>query len=798
MISIGKVRDADYYLAEIGQDDAAGYYVGDETPGRWLGTLAADLGLAGAVDADDFRVLLVGKMPGNGQSLTEHPVKVRALDLTLSVPKSVSVVWALGDRRTRLDVERALDVAEAAVVDFIEQEGTKIRRGHAGAILERGSGLVVAAFDHRTSRSGDPNLHRHLVVANASRGPDGRITALDTRQLYRIRYTAEAVFQAVLRNELAQSVGPQFTSIDRHGVGELVGVSRKVIRHFSQRRRDIEAEMIWRGATTGHGARIAALATREAKGNEPSPELLEHRWRQRAEDLGFDFERIPREPRVPGLDVSDEQLATAVTEHESTFGRWDAIRSVCRSAPDGVPLGTLLSRTSEYLASTHAISLAPDTFTTPEILALEQSAVKIAEAGRGIGSGVAPAAPVGDAVAARPRLAPEQRRLVERIASSGDAISVVIGQAGAGKTTALDALRDAYQRGGHRVIGATLSARAAAELRSGAGIESQTIHRLLTLLDSGRPLLKDHTVLVIDEAAMVGTRQLARIIDHANQARSKLVLVGDNHQLPEIGAGGTFSAIARRVEPVRLTENRRQHDPVQRRALSALRRVDVDQALVDLERSGNLTTAADADTLRTALVADWLAAVDGGHHAIMLAATRSDVADLNRRAVELFALADRSGPIVWRSELVAFAGGQRIVAHRNRHDLGLLNGDQGIVNGSTPEGMSIELDRGGRVEVPSAYVESGHLTHGYALTVHKAQGMTCDHVYFLGDDGLYAELAYTGLSRGRHVNHLYAVASRAEYGVARYDAFSDIRRSLAVSRSKTAAIDHGIDGPDFT
>ena len=797
MISIGKVRSADYYLAEVGRDDSSGYYVDTERAGRWHGRLAADLGLSGRVDPGDFRAVLEGRRPDLGMRLTAHPTRVKALDVTLSVPKSVSITWALGDHTTAGQVEHALDGAQAAVIEFLEAEASFVRRGHGGVDVQRGSGLVVASFDHRTSRLGDPNLHRHLVVANASRGPDGRITGLDTRQLYRIRYTAEAVFQAVLRDQLARSPGYGFGSIDRHGVGEIEGVSAKVRRAFSQRRREIEAEMLWRGVTTGHGARIATLATRAPKDHSLSDEELRYRWHEQARALGFDQAKVRTQPRTPVLSVTDEELAWTVTEHDATYQRNDVIRAVCRTAPDGAPVDAIVERTDQYLASAQAVERLPGVYTTPEILALEAHAVDVATRGRHSGVGIASSTAIDLALQARPRLAGEQRHLVQRVAGSGDAISLVVGQAGAGKTTALDGLRDAYHRDGYTVLGSALSARATAELQSGAGIPSQTIHRLTSILDARRPLLDERTVLIVDEAAMVGTRHLARLIDAAHQARAKLVLVGDARQLPEIDAGGTFTAIARRITPVQLTENRRQTDPHQRAALSALRQVDVDDALARLERSGNLTTGPDADTVRTALVADWLAAVAAGHHAIMLAGQRSDVADLNQRARHQLDLAGTLGPPVWQNDTTSFSVGERVIAHRNRHDLGLLNGQHATVTGATEKTLIIQADRGATVDVPNTYIDAGHLTHGYALTVHKAQGMTCDAAYFLGDDGLFNELAYTGLSRGRHTNHLYTVASRDEDHRLLADPHAGIRRSLAATRAKTAAIDTGVDGPSL-
>lgn len=796
MITIGKVRNAEYYLNELQQDDAYEYYGSLERSGQWHGTFAAELGLGGPIEPDDFRAILEGVRPDSGTSLTEFPIKVPALDVTLSVPKSMSVLWAVGDHDTRQNVEHAIDKAEAAVVQLLEAEATIVRRGHGGLNYHDGQGLIVASFDHHTSRLGDPNLHRHLVVANASRGPDGRITGIDTRQLYGIRYTAEAVFQSVLRDELAQSQGLLFTEIDRHGVGEIAGVNKAVRREFSQRRRDIELEMAERGVTTGRGARFAALATRPNKEDELPDDILRRQWRDRANALDFDQRQIPTLVRQPALNLTQGELAFATTEHQSTYSRRDVIRHVARSAENGACLDVVMQRSEQFLASDQAIERLPGVYTTPEILQLETLATQRALDGRGQGIGQISEQAIETALAARPHLAEEQRTLVEQTARSGDAITVVVGKAGAGKTTTLDALRDAYQHDNHRVIGAALSARAAAELNSGAGIRSQTIHRTLHQLTTGSLTLDDRTVLVVDEAGMVGTRQLAQLITEAQRANSKLVLVGDPRQLPEVDAGGTFSAIAHRIPPLELAENRRQLDPNERAALDALRTDSIDTALTNLDRSGRVTVGDNADTVRGALVADWHQANSEGRHAVMIAARRSDVTDLNDRARQHLISDGQLGPAIWRNDSVEFSIGDRVMAHRNRYDLGVLNGNRGHVTGTTNDSLTVELDSGKSVHVPNDYIDDGHLGHGYALTVHKAQGMTCDAAYLLGDDGLFNELGYTGLSRGRHENHLYAVASRDELGRPALDPLADVRQALGINRAQTAAIDIG--GPSIS
>ena len=233
--------------------------------------------------------------------------------------------------------------------------------------------------------------------------------------------------------------------------------------------------------------------------------------------------------------------------------------------------------------------------------------------------------------------------MVRRLVLDGDGVAVVIGQAGTGKTFALAAAREAWEGSGYRVIGAALARRAAIELEDGAGIESQSVAALLEDLRA-RPwrALPRRSVLVIDEAGMVPTRALAEIVEHVERVGAKLVLVGDDRQLPEIGAGGTFGALARRLPAIELRENRRQAAAWEREALSMLREGDADGAVRRYADRGRIFAGEDADAVRRRVVSDWWRARDPDD-AVMIAHRRRDVADLNGRAHALMRAAGRVG-----------------------------------------------------------------------------------------------------------------------------------------------------------
>lgn len=358
--------------------------------------------------------------------------------------------------------------------------------------------------------------------------------------------------------------------MDRHGVAEVVGISGDMRRAFSRRRTEILAEMERLGLRSGDGARIATLTTRRPKPKAITEGELRAEWRQRPGDHRFDLSAVPRVPRTPELRVGDDELAADLTEEHATFERRDAVRAAARAARQGARLDEILARADDFLASEQAIKLADDRWTTPEMLQLERRVLDLA---------ARPAQPrltvdrssVAVAIDARPSLSAEQRTMVERLCLDGDPVSVVIGRAGAGKTFTLDAVREAFQASGHRVVGVSLAARAARELEAGSGIASSTAHSFHAAVTSGRVRPREGDVLVIDEAGMLGTRLLASLAKEAHRANAKVVLVGDPKQLPPIEAGGLFASLGERVDVIELRENRRQRDPEERAITAALR-----------------------------------------------------------------------------------------------------------------------------------------------------------------------------------------------------------------------------------
>jgi conjugative relaxase-like TrwC/TraI family protein len=803
MLNVGKIaatRTAGLYYVDQVARGAEDYYAGEgEAPGEWVGVGAQALRLRGGIGEDEILRLLGARDPRSGEALRQPLASgaIAGFDLTFRAPKSVSILFGIAGDEVVREIRAAHDAAVGEALGYMEREACKARRGRGGAIQVDGRGFVGAAFEHRSSRAGDPQLHTHVVIANETLGPDGRWTALDGRLLYQHARTAGFLYQAVLRAELSERLQVRWREVER-GTADIEGVPRRVIDHFSQRRAEVLELMLERGEHSARAAQVATLETRRRKQHDVPIERLRAEWRARAAEHGLDRFRLGallRRGRYWAHLEQDETSdvggrldgAEGLTRDHSTFSRREVVQAFAEAAPAGARVSDIEARADAFLRCDSVVEVEPVAgerrFTTREMLSIERDLLASAERRCGEGVGRAHDIARDAALNARPELSNEQRELVTTLTQSADGVQVVRAAAGTGKTRALDAAREVWQRGAVPVLGCSLSARAACELRDQAGIDSTTIARLKYGLDRGVELQRG-SVLVVDEAGMVGTRDLAKLASAADRAKAKLVLVGDDHQLPEIQAGGAFRALAERIGATELHEVRRQREPWDRNALAALRSGDVEQFAREYHDRGRIVATATAEQARSALVADWWQAQQRGVRALMIAHRRSDVADLNRRARERMRGAGRLGPDELDTGERRFATGDRVTTTRNDRTLDVVNGQSGTIARIRDGRMVVDLDHGKRVELPASYAHEGHLDHGkrvelpasyaheghldhgYATTAHRAQGATVDRAFVLGSDELYREWGYTALSRHRDEARFYVTASPTFLNVA--------------------------------
>jgi conjugative relaxase-like TrwC/TraI family protein len=310
VLSIGKVGggqgDPRYYIDTVAQGKDDYYTDRGDAQGQWEGHGAERRGLTGGVEDEQFLNLLT-----QPSTIANKPKTVLAYDLTFSAPKSVSVIYGIGDRTISPVARQAHDDAVRDALGYLERHATWTRRGKNGRRLLPGDGLTVATFRHRTSHAGDPQLHTHAVVANTTTA-EGRETSLDGRALYAHQRTAGFLYQAALRKNLTETLGVEWEPV-RNGAAEISGIDDQVLKHFSRRSQEIRERLAQVGGRSAHAAEIAALETRKAKDyNVPAGRLREE-WRARAAELGLDHHvlSLVLDRRAPGRPVQPDLAATA-------------------------------------------------------------------------------------------------------------------------------------------------------------------------------------------------------------------------------------------------------------------------------------------------------------------------------------------------------------------------------------------------------------------------------------------------------------------------------------------------------
>jgi len=445
-------------------------------------------------------------------------------------------------------------------------------------------------------------------------------------------------------------------------------------------------------------------------------------------------------------------------------------------------------------------------YTTTELLGTEQRIIEHATRGFGADRWVVPRRLVEARLARHRHLTDGQRHMVRSFATSGNVVDVGVGPAGSGKTSVMAVISELAALTGTPIVGAALAARTAAGLQATTGIPSTSVARFLSEGRYGAGLAAG-AVVVVDEASMVGTRQLAAVCDRVEDAAGKLILIGDDHQLPEIDAGGLFSALTNRLPAIELTDNIRQHEAWERAALAELRDGSPDQA-IDAYRRHKRLLVGNRDEMIAQAVDDWhrhVTATDDLTSGLLLAHDNDTVAELNAQAHSQFAASRRlNGPALNTGERV-FQAGDRILCRNNQKRLDVHNGDLGTVASVNTDSGSVKvrLDRDPKPrDLPSWYLDDGHVDYGYALTGHKAQGVTTDRTFIVIDGGTDREWAYVALSRGRQANTLYLAnptsadepcthLTHPEPG----DPLDTLAASLSRRTAGNAAIDHVVGPP---
>ncbi|MGO9155121.1 MobF family relaxase [Mycobacterium sp.] len=717
---------------------------------------------------------------------------VHGFDLTFCAPKSVSLVRGLrgDDDVLSKAIADAHTVALSEAMEYLSAHAgyTRVHNPRTGEKdLVRLPGLAAIAYQHETSRCGDPHLHTHVIVPNRQARADGQLVSVDGTSLYHEARAAGVIYQATLRRELHHSLGLEWAPVDPStGMADLAGVDRGTITAWSRRSTQLREwaahhlHVIDKPLTAAQLA-AAQKATRPAKPEELAWTQLVEQWRTDARGLhldraAFDTARAARRAaaRIPFNTARITDAAEKIDK--AAFTRADLIEILGAQLPvdtERTPRELLESAVDEVAVRLTAPRAAHqreghERFTLDAILHEEAAVLGLVDARNDRAM-----LWINDDDTAH--LSPDQKRAVENIGRSPWLIQPLSAPAGAGKTTSIRALRAAARRRFHgtTLVLAPTGKAVDVAVREGAGDQGHTIAKALQMLRDNQLALNPHTLVIVDEAAMVGTAELRQLLTATTAAGTKTVVVGDAHQLAPVKArGGMFAQLCTDLPWTQhLSEVWRLRDRDERGASLALRdghgkrlrkAVGWYRSHGRLHTGDQIAMAADA---HDAYLSDRAA----GKDALLICDTTEMADALNHRLHHALTV---EGPAVHADRDQQIRKGDIIISRRNdatvdvrpgpQHQRGehvgqVRNGNRWRVAGLDAATGRIAAERltdQARAVFKNDYVRD-HITLGYAATVHSAQGVTADTSHAVVGETASRAMAYVAMSRGRDNNHVY-------------------------------------------
>ncbi|NEQ50490.1 MAG: relaxase domain-containing protein [Leptolyngbya sp. SIO3F4] len=700
--SISAAKGYDYLVKDYYDNDV-------DRSGRWLGSGATSFGLTGDVNKKDWGKIWKG-YSANGQKLVSNAGaenRVKGHDITLSAPKSVSILFGVGDENLRATIEEAQQKASEDAMRYLEDYASFSRRGYNGQDGESKADIAVGSFIHTTNRLNEVQLHSHNVVFNAGQRTDGTTGALNSPHFYQANKTVGAIYRARLSREM-QRAGFEI-ELTENGGFEIVGVSKEAREAFSSRSKQIDSYLNTHGLKNiPQNREKAAVETRQKKDKLPESQLRLS-WLEKAAVYGItpdylggmrkEYQELSDIEIWRNRETARETAIEKLLEKESFFTKQTFDMTLAQSSVGlGLTYADIKAEREKFFASNNTVELEGDSngrqlFTTQTQLDREQRLFEATMSRDADKSHTTHSKHFFEALKERTTISSEQKIALRHVTSAGG-VKVVSGMAGTGKSFMLGAAKDVFEKSGYEVQGLALSAKAAKGLEEGSGINSRTIDSFLMSLDTKRQkalendlkepeLLSNRSVIVLDEAGMVDTKRFLRLFEEANQSGAKLVCVGDSEQLQSVSAGGAFEALRRQVGDVQITEIRRQEEDWAKQVTKDFEAGRAGDAIEALDKRGQFVFISEQAKLKAQLISDWEkgGGVTNAKENLILAHKTKDVAELNRMAQEK---RQASGEL---SDAWGFVSGSkvyegdRVLFGKNDKKVGVQNGQGGWVTG---------------------------------------------------------------------------------------------------------------------
>jgi conjugative relaxase-like TrwC/TraI family protein len=824
---------AEYLTSTSSRGD---YYTGDPEQdaraiSRWHGSQAmlANLGLdpQQPVGRGELAALMEGVSPVDGRELRRaggNGTRVAGIDLTFSAPKSVSALWAVSSEYERARIEAAHGRAVAGAIGRIERDVELVRTRIDGKLAwQRANRLLAAEFVHTASRLTrdqerggvpDPQLHSHVMVLGAERR-DSRFAAVDSRELFRSARANGAWYRAELAHQLGELGLEVRGRTGRDGrYFELAGVPAALSERWSARAGEIDKAARAFRQRYGRDPQAGELGslTVSTRGGKAMTAMVdvEEAWRAVGEEYGLSREAVAtlyaeqerRSDRRAPAEL-DQELLGDVVSRRATISERD-LRARSYELAAGVCHPAEADRVVQKLArSGELVALKDDRWTTRELRERERSMLALAASRRD-----ERAAPVSEetlraarASARRELGAPlsrEQREALETVTGRGG-VSVLVGQAGTGKGVVVGAAARAWRREGHGVIGTAVAGATAKRLQADAGLEcSLTTDALIYRANSGSMRLDERTVVVMDEAGMADTGRLAAVTELTGRTGSKLLLVGDQAQLPSIGAGGMFEELQKQVPTAQVSEVHRAREGWEREAWGQVREGQAPRALASYAAHDRLHISDTREQAAEQMVDAWerARAERPEQRTVMLTdASNAEMDWINALAQERRARAGELG--AHQAELpgrpYGLAAGDEVILTAALYSPGQERVENGtvasVVQARNESEVTIRTEEAEPREVKLDTSEFSELRLAYAQHVYKAQGRTVDEAFVLtGGWQTDRERAYVALTRARERTDIFA--SREDLGEQDMDtgAIERLGEAMAETNAQRASI----------